>query len=158
LLEWPSFLWDESAIRIEATKHFSAKSEDSYSDVPIDPQVLELFRGFRARATSDFVIESPEATRPAALYSFYRCDAQFNQLTAWLRQNGVKAKKPIHCLRKEFGSQLCQTHGIYAASRGLRHSDIKITSNFYTDSRARATIGLGHLLEPQKVVPFRDVA
>jgi hypothetical protein len=70
----------------------------------------------------------------------------------------VKAQKPLHTLRKEFGSQLCQTHGIYAASRGLRHSDIKITSNFYTDSRARATVGLGHLLEAPKVVPFKEVA
>jgi hypothetical protein len=61
----------------------------------------------------------------------------------------------LHCLRKEFGSQLCLQHGIYAASRGLRHSDIKITTAFYTDSRARKTVGLGHLLEPQKIVEFK---
>jgi integrase len=158
LLEWTSFLWDSSAIRIEATRHFSAKSEDSYSDVPIDPEVLELFRGYRARATGAFVIESPEAFRPGLLYNFYRCDAELNRLTDWLRAKGVKAQKPLHTLRKEFGSQLCQAHGIYAASRGLRHSDIKITSNFYTDSRARATVGLGHLLEAPKVVPFKEVA
>jgi hypothetical protein len=156
LLEWTSFLWGQSAIRIEATRHFSAKSEDSYSDVPIDPEVLDLFRGFRARATSDFVIESPEAFRPGLLYNFYRCDTELDRLTAWLRKHGVRAQKPLHTLRKEFGSQLCQAHGIYAASRGLRHSDIKITSNFYTDSRARATVGLGHLLEAPNVLPFKQ--
>jgi hypothetical protein len=156
LLEWTSFLWTESAIRIEATRHFSAKSEDSYSDVPIDAEVLELFRGFRARSTSDFVIESPEAYRPGLLYAHYRCRTELKRLTEWLRAHGVRAMKPLHTLRKEFGSQLCQAHGIYAASRGLRHSDIKITSNFYTDSRARAT--LGHLLEAPNVVPFKEVA
>jgi hypothetical protein len=53
---------------------------------------------------------------------------------------------PLHTLRKEFGSQMCAKHGIYAASRALRHGDIAITSQHYLDRRRRATVGLGNLL------------
>jgi hypothetical protein len=38
-------------------------------------------------------------------------------------------------------------HGLHAASRALRHSDIHDTNEYYTDSRARATTGMGHLLK-----------
>jgi hypothetical protein len=49
LLEWNSFRWDEGTIRIEATQHFSAKSEDSYADVAIDSELVQLFRCARYR-------------------------------------------------------------------------------------------------------------
>jgi integrase len=71
----------------------------------------------------------------------------FDRLIIWLRKNGVKANKPLHTLRKEFGSQVCAAHGVHAASRQLRHADIAITSAFYTDARKRALFGLGHLLK-----------
>jgi hypothetical protein len=158
LLEWNSFRWDEGTIRIEATQHFSAKSEDSYADVAIDSELVQLFRGYNARATGPFVIESAGDLRPGCTYGHYRCDEIFNRLIAWLRAHGVKALKPLHVLRKEFGSILVASHGIHAASRALRRSAVAITDAFYSDSRVRATFGLGHLLEPQKVVPFRDVA
>jgi hypothetical protein len=64
LLEWDSFLWDAGVVRVQVTQHFDAKTEDSLGDVAVDGELLELFRGYRARATSPFVIESdsqPEA-------------------------------------------------------------------------------------------------
>ena len=54
--------------------------------------------------------------------------------------------KPLHELRKEFGSQLCAKYGIYAASRMLRHADIAITAQHYLDPKERTTIGMGNLL------------
>ncbi len=36
LLEWSSFRWDEKVIRIEPTRYFHPKSEDSIADLPID--------------------------------------------------------------------------------------------------------------------------
>jgi hypothetical protein len=156
LLPWSSFRWEEGTIRIEATQHFSAKSEDSYADVAIDAELVQLFRGYHARATSSFVIESNGDLRPGCTYDHYRCDEIFHRLITWLRAHGVKASKPLHTLRKEFGSVLCAAHGIHVASRSLRHSAVAITDQFYSDSRVRATVGMGHLLEPQKVVPFRE--
>jgi hypothetical protein len=53
----------------------------------------------------------------------------------------------LHELRKEFGSQLADKHGIYVASRMLRHSDIAITASHYLDKKSRKTVGLGQMLK-----------
>ena len=151
LLEWESFLWDASVIRIEETKYFHPKSQDSVGDVPVDAEAMEIFRGYRARSKGPFVIES--GTRPEShiAYEYYRCDKHFEKLTTWLRKKGVHADKPLHTLRKEYGSQICARHGIHAASRALRHSDIRVTNEYYADSKARVTPGMGHLLKPANV-------
>ena len=155
LLEWGSFLWNDGLVRIQATEHFDAKTQDSLGDVAVDSELFELFRGYRARATSAFVIESNDRPKRGVSYLHYRCQEVFDQLISWLRQNGVKGNKPLHTLRKEFGSQICAAHGVHAASRQLRHADIAITNMFYSDARKRALTGLGHLLKPDdKVVPL----
>jgi len=154
-LEWPAFRWDEGAIRIEATRYFQPKSEDSTGDVEVDPELMEVFRGFKARAAGSFVIESPVAARPTGTYPHYRCQREFEELTKWLRAHGVTSNRPLHTLRKEYGSQICAKHGIYAASHALRHADIAITSQHYLDRRRRATVGMGHLLtRVDKVIPM----
>ena len=151
-LTWGAFRFDESLLRIQATKHFSPKSEDSIGDVVLEPELVELFRGYRAQATGEFVIESPNMPRIDALYENYRCQAIFESLIDWLRTKGVETKTPLHTLRKEFGSLINQRHGIHAASLALRHANIGITSLHYVDSRPKATSGLGGLLS-DKVTP-----
>jgi integrase len=149
LLEWPSFRSDTGVIRIEPTRFFHPKSEDSIGDVAVDAEVVEIFRGYRARAKSNFVIESPREPKTDVIYPYYRCDDSFKKLIEWLRNNGVKTSKPLHTLRKEYGSQINAIHGIHAASRALRHADIRVTNEYYTDSRVRVTPGMGHLLKEQ---------
>jgi len=158
-LEWPAFRWDEGIIRIEPTRYFHPKSEDAVGDVEIDAELLEIFRGFRARATGNFVVESEIAPRLDATYSHYRCQRLFEALIKWLRDHGVTGNKPLHTLRKEFGSQVCAKHGIYAASTALRHADIAITSQHYLDKKRRVTVGLGSLLKPpNNVIPLKKSA
>jgi integrase len=152
-LEWSAFRWDEGVVRIEATRWFHPKSEDSIGDIEVDPELMELFRGYRAKATGSFVIESKNNPRPDATYDHYRCQYLFERLSEWLRKKGVKSKTPLHTLRKEFGSQICSREGIYAASRALRHADIAITSKHYLDKKKRVVSGLGHLLK-DNVVEF----
>jgi integrase len=147
LLEWQAFRWDSGVIRIEPTRHFHPKSEDSIGDVAIDPELMDIFRGYRARAKSEFVIESSCEPKANVLYHYYRCREAFKKLAEWLRKHGIKADKPLHTLRKEYGSQINAVHGIHAASRALRHADIRVTNEYYTDSRARVTPGMGHLLK-----------
>jgi integrase len=156
LLPWRAFRWEEGILRIEATEFFHPKSEDSLADIPLDPELVSLFRGYYARAKSEFVIESDAlAPSPGASYSHYRCLGLFQKLSAWLRSHGVKTVRPLHTLRKEFGSLINQTHGIHAASRALRHASIGITAEIYVDSRVRTTSGLGYLLvDQQKALPI----
>ena len=152
-LEWQAFDWGKGVISIRATSHFAPKSEDSTGDVEVDSEVMELFRGYSAQKTSDFVIESAVSARSQGTYSHYRCQKHFDGLIKWLRDQGVEASKPLHTLRKEYGSQVCARHGIYAASHALRHADIAITSQHYLDKRQRATVGLGaFLVKPKNIV------
>jgi integrase len=55
-----------------------------------------------------------------------------------LRKHGVTARKPIHELRKEFGSMVNRKHGLTAAKDLLRHGDIAITAAYYIDSPRQA--------------------
>jgi hypothetical protein len=158
-LEWPSFRWTQNAIRIEATRFLQPKTEESIGDVEVDPELMEFFRGFKAGAKSNFVIESDVGPRMHATYSHYRCQRDFTALTEWLRTHGVESSRPLHALRKEYGSQVCAKHGIYAASLALRHADIAITSAHYLDQRKRSTVGLGNLLKASAdVVPINGEA
>jgi Phage integrase family. len=145
-LEWSSFRWTQNVIRIEATQYLQPKSEDSIGDVEVDPELMEIFRAYNASTKGAFVIESDVAPRMRATYSHYRCARDFTALTTWLRAHGVTSNRPLHSLRKEYGSQVCAKHGIYAASQALRHADITITSQHYLDRRKRSTVGLGNLL------------
>ena len=58
LLEWSSFRWDENVVRIEATRYFHPKSEDSIADVPVNREVMRLFRTYHEVARAPFVIKS----------------------------------------------------------------------------------------------------
>ena len=58
----------------------------------------------------------------------YRVQSVFDRVTDWLRKHGVTARKPLHELRKELGALITSEHGIYAASRVLRHADLATTA------------------------------
>lgn len=145
LLEWSSFRWEENVIRIQPTNFYRPKSEDSIGDVQIDAEVMAIFRNYFAKANGPFVIPSSRSPKTVLRGDYYRCETQFERLNAWLRLQGVVDEKPLHTLRKEFGSLVNRAHGIHAASKALRHADINVTNNFYTDSRGQVTPGLAKL-------------
>jgi len=146
-LEWSAFQWERGTIRIEPTKWFHPKSEDSIGDVEIDPELVEVFCEYHAKAKGCFVIESKVRPRLDVKWEHYRCTSVFEKLIAWLQAKGVTAKTPLHTLRKEFGSRVAAEHGIYAASRLLRHADITTTAQYYLDKKKRVTSGLGPFLK-----------
>jgi integrase len=148
-LEWSAFRWDLGTIRIEPTNWFHPKSEDSIGDVEIDEELLYIFREYAAKAVGSFVIESKVKPRPGAQWEHYRCTSIFEKLIAWLRAKRVTMYTPLHTLRKEFGSRIAEEHGIYAASRLLRHADITTTAQHYLDNKKRVTTGFGRLLKDE---------
>jgi integrase len=134
-------------IQIAPTKWFHPKSEDSIGEVEIDRELVQVFRKYHAKAKGAFVIESKVKPRLDAKWEHYRCTSIFENLIAWLQGRGVTTKTPLHTLRKEFGSIIAAKHGIYAASRLLRHADITTTAQHYLDKRKRVTSGLDRLLK-----------
>jgi hypothetical protein len=160
-LPWSAFRFDEGVIRIETTAHYRPKSHNSEGDVRVDPELMDLFRGYRARAKGDFVIES-DAAPPAfdAPYGTYRCMDEMRALLAWLRSKGVASKTPLHTLRKEFGSQINARYGLLAASEQLRHGNVSVTAKHYIENRNHSVLGFGHLLAPGEptIVPMRKAS
>jgi integrase len=146
LLEWPSFRWSENVLRIEPTRYFHPKSEDSIADLPVDPEFMDVFRKYFGEAKGSFVISSHRPPLPPMPRQYFRCHPIFDRLVVWLRQHGLNGNKPLHTLRKEYGSLLTRKYGIHAASRALRHADLRTTSEHYSDSTARVTPGVGRLL------------
>ena len=146
LLPWKAINFDENFVRIEATEFFEGKSHQSYEDVHLDSQVTSMFRAWHAQARGRFVVESAVPPRIGATYSHYRCQNVFDSLISWLHSHGIKSRTPLHDLRREYGSYLTKTFGIYTASRALRHSSVQVTEQFYTSQKERVSLGLGHLL------------
>ncbi len=139
-LLWRAFDFPGSALRVETSEFHELKSEDSAGVIDLDADTLALFRSYRAKnPKSHFVIESVNPPRDKQKTRGYRCDAVFQGVLTWLRGQGVEAAKPLHTLRKEIGSIIASEHGIFEASRYLRHSDIRITSAIYADKKKTVT-------------------
>lgn len=159
-LEWSAFQWSKNVIRIETTRYFTPKTEHSAGDVQVDPELMSVFRQHHAQicassqngVTPGFVIEGASQPIPG---DNYRAGGVFERLSAWLRAHGVTARKPIHELRKEFGSLINRRHGLTAARDQLRHGDIGVTAEYYVDHAREATSGLGALLLEDKIIEFR---
>jgi integrase len=155
-LPWTAFRWDEGVIHIQATEYFRPKSRESENDISVDPELMEIFRGYHARARSGFVIESDSAPDNGKPYEHYRCQAEFVELIGWLRAHGVVSRTPLHTLRKEFGSQINARFGLIAAQTMLRHAQVAVTAAHYVEIKARPVLGFGHLLtkEGRTIVPI----
>lgn len=157
-LLWRQVDFSKGTIEITTTEYFQPKTKDSHAAIDLDDELLALFRGWKAQAKGEFVIESPNPPRYDAHSSNIRCQRDFQALSRWLKLQGVTAQKPIHEMRKELGAVLASEQGIYAAKTMLRHSDIRLTSRYYADKKQPIYSGLGSVLaDMTKTVPFRAV-
>jgi hypothetical protein len=157
VLPWTAFRWKEGVIRIETTEFYRPKSHNSEGDVRVDPELMEVFRGFYARRKNDFVIESDSLPPPFdAPYGVYRCQDHMRTLLGWLRSKGVVSKTPLHTLRKQFGSEIHARYGLLAASEQLRHGGIAVTARHYVENRSFSVLGFGHLLKGERTIVPMD--
>lgn len=147
-LMWKSLDLDRKVVHVEANEYYDLKSTDSAGEVDINDDFLGFLRQYRKKhSTGIFLIPTPPKIRKrqastnntewSAASQGYRCKTVFEDLTKWLRAHGVDSKRPIHELRKEIGSLVANEHGIYAASRFMRHADIRITAASYLDKKKR---------------------
>lgn len=154
---WGQVDFNRQLIRVEETEKGGLKSRDSRAEVPIDENVVAILRGFHAKLKSRdtagvFVVPGTgKAGGHKKWGRQYRADAVFTRLTDWLRGKGVDARKPLHELRKELGALVTAEHGIYAASRVLRHADVSTTARHYSDLKTRPVVNVGAWLLPENV-------
>lgn len=141
-LKWADVDFKNHRLFVLPSEDGALKSADSEADVDIHESLSNELKQFHESAFGRYVIESRNAPNPLAKQSYYRCKTHFKKLAEWLRENGVQSHRPIHELRKEFGSLICASGGIFAASRQLRHSDIRITRDYYLDKKERITVAI----------------
>lgn len=146
-LTWRQVDFVKGQIRIETTEHFETKSEDSANSVYVDAGLLAELKK-HAKPTG-FVIEHDTPLRETKAIQHYRAVEAFATATQWLRANGVLTDKPIHTLRKEFGSLINASSDIYTASRQLRHADLETTASYYADNRRQVTVDIGTMLHTE---------
>ncbi len=147
-LPWAAFDFQAGILEIQDTEHHQLKSEDSTGELALSEDMQVIFKTYAEQATGEFVIESNGTVKRSGATRSYRCQRHIDVLKTWLRDQGIKAQKPIHELRKEIGSVIASEEGIFAASRYLRHSDIRITSAIYADQKKRITPSIGDSLLP----------
>lgn len=153
LLEWRMVDVASHSIRLEQTEWLHLKTQDSAADITADAEVIAELRALMPPPTEargpwgQFVLTSLRPPRPESSRAYYRCEDTFQRLNEWLRNKGITANKPLHELRKELGALIATEHGIYAASKFLRHSDITTTARHYADHKARISVGLGKYLD-----------
>ena len=149
-LGWEAINFAKRTLHIKPSEHFQPKSEDSIGVIDLEGRVAKFFQGLRAKSRGPFVIECHLRPKADASYAHYRCQPVFERVTRWLRKHGVRGEKPLHQLRKEYGSRICDRYGIFVSSRMLRHSDVAVTAAHYVDRQKTATAGLGHLFKSTK--------
>jgi integrase len=146
-LEWNAFDWSKGLIRLANTAFLQLKTEESQGEVPLDPEVMAVFRNYFSAAQGRFVVDAGRRRLPKPSQKTYRCEKLFRRLNDWLRSQGISANKPLHELRKELGALVASNHGIYAAKEILRHANIGTTVAHYADQKNRVSVGLGSILE-----------
>lgn len=153
--EIDKLLWEQidlknGTIEIRETQHFKPKSEESNGLIKIEAEVVALLAGFRKGSKGAFVIHGADEKIEHKSPQWYRSQRHFKGLMSWLKQQGIDDLKPLHVLRKEAGSLICGTMGLYAASRFLRHGDVRVTAEHYLDKKSQVTVGMGSLLRKEE--------
>ncbi len=147
---WPQIDFGKTCIRVMPLRHFELKTDSSEGTVFVDADMLSELQAARGKSVNLYVIEPETPSRDSTAAQNYRCQETFERVTGWLREHGVTDDKPLHALRKEFGSILAASADIHTASRQLRHSAIKTTADYYTDNRRQTAVPIGELLGNKK--------
>jgi hypothetical protein len=87
-------------------------------ELPVEPEILELFRGWRARATGEFVLESDRPPRSLD-YEYYRCEPTFKTLVEWLRSKRGPGQQTTSGVAKALRLGACRSA---RAARGFQRA------------------------------------
>ncbi|MCD6050981.1 MAG: hypothetical protein K0Q55_2384 [Verrucomicrobia bacterium] len=129
--------YEGGRIYVTTTAFFTPKTMSSEGSVYVDATIMGELKQLLENTSDVFVLQSHLAPKPGHDRQFYRAEKTFQRLVKWLRKHGITAQKPIHTLRKEFGSYICEHADILAASRQLRHGSLAVTSAYYLENRKR---------------------
>jgi integrase len=154
-LRWPQINFGRQTLRVEISEHADLKTDESADEIEIDDALVAELRIHMKGGSGPFVVGSPRRAKINLAGQYYRCQPTFERLYAWLRKKGITDKKPLHVLRKEFGSIINQRYGLYAASAALRHRNISTTAGHYVAHKGRIMFEFGDLLSGPTIRPLQ---
>lgn len=133
--QWDWFFTDHEDRRyleVRETPYFLPKSKESRV-VPVEEALWKAIRD--GKTNDEFVVDgnppTPRDPERDLKSKVYRCDRAHRTLVSWLRKMGITDPKPCHLMRKEFGSYVATSFGLYHAQRLLGHSSPSVTSDYY---------------------------
>jgi len=132
-LRWRRVDKSRKRILVLPTGGWAPKTEESEQAVRVSRGLISELEPFRAGP------DDP-VTTPAAL----------DRAVYWLRQKGLDVNMPLHTMRKEFGSIICETEDLFTASKALRHKGIAVTASIYVENRKNAAPDIGAMLKRKK--------
>lgn len=148
-LECGHFDFEKGIVVVEPTEFHDLKTEESEAAVEVDQALAQELKRLMPVASRFYVVvDAPP--RPGLNRQYYRAESVFQSLYKWLSEQGVKAPRPLHTLRKEFGSMINSRFGLFAAMTALRHSNITTTSEYYVDNKRRIAFPIAELFEAEQ--------
>ncbi len=134
--EWGWFFTDKDGrhyIEVRKTDFFTPKGKRRRI-LPVENVLWDAIHETRTDLTP-FIVpgNTPKKYAPSEepINIPYRCEKSHRVLVAWLRKMGVNDGRPCHLLRKEFGSYVATSFGLFVAQRLLGHSSPAVTEAFY---------------------------
>lgn len=138
-LDWSHVNLANRTITVLKPRSGRLKTDSSCGVVIVEKRFMDLLDEHARCGSTGYVLFSDRPNKPRTKNRTYRCNVEFSRVIAWLRQNGITTDKPLHTLRKEFGSNIAKHKGIYAASASLRQSTIALTAKYYAHRQAEET-------------------
>ena len=119
-------------LEVRSTKYFIPKGRERRV-IPVEADLYHALVALKADET--FIVPGrmprcyPVGKEPKNLT--YRCERHHRALANWLRSRGLTDAKPCHQLRKEFGSYVATSFGLFHAQKFLGHSTPAVTEAYY---------------------------
>lgn len=131
---WFSMKDGEWHLEIKAEVDFIPKGGGG-REIKIPAQLYEAILATR-NDTGPYVIGGPASTDSSKKGGgLYRRPNTFRVVNEWLRKRGIEAGnkhgKPLHSLRKQFGSEIATRFGLFHAQKLLGHASPDITTRHY---------------------------
>jgi len=139
-LIWDQIDFDQKHIWIRTTPYFRPKARNSESRVDCPDEVFGILRNFKHQGvTPPFVIPGADPANSV------RCRPTFQNLTRWLRKNGIQETKALHTLRKEAGSYIFHLTGSADKAAEFLRNDPRTAREYYLGRKDRLEVQIGGL-------------
>jgi integrase len=112
----------------DATLHTTKNKKTRF--VPLPPSVVAELRTLGGKEAF-LMADAPRKNGRKGL-GRKRGYRVLKRLSAWLAGKGITAARPVHFLRKIFGSVVATQHGLFAARDYLGHGSVVVTEKHYT--------------------------